>query len=277
MKNFLNNIWQNRSCRIGLILFGFVIFISFVLPQLFHQDPNLQNLDAVFRPSSANHLLGTDNLGRDNFLRIINGAKLSMVISLSASTLAIILSIFIGVISSIFWYKTQWFFARIIDLFMAFPKYFILIFLLGFSDFGIGKTILVMATFSWMEVAKLIRSEIQQATATLYYKAAVCQGLSKIKLFYYHLLPGLIGIIISSFSLLTGSMISLESGLSFVGLGVQPPFVSLGNILNQARYNPEQNFILLFATGVVLILIVTSFNLIGDGVKDIFHKEKFQK
>lgn len=261
----------------GLLLLGIVIVIAFILPAIFKPDPNLQNLDLIFAPASRQHILGTDNLGRDNFLKIINGAKLSLIISLGSSIIAIVLALFMGALSGLSNKKADWFFMRLIDLFMAFPKYFILIFLLGFSNFTLGKTILVMALFSWMETAKLIRNEIKQIKTSLYYKTALCQGLSNLKLLYYYLLPEVAGITLSSFSLLTGSMILLESGLSFIGLGVQPPFISLGNILNQARYNPSDNFLLLFSTGVVIILIVISFNLIGNGIKFFYRKEKYSK
>jgi len=242
-----------------------------------NQSPNALDLENSFQPPDFSHPFGTDNLGRDNFLRILHGSGYTLLISISASLIAIFLGLMIGTVSGISGSKTSWFIMRITDIFIAFPKYFIFILALGVSDFSTGNIILILSVFSWMETAKIINNEIKQIKTTLFYQSALCQGISLWKIFYYHLLPNLFGIIISGFTLLTATMIILESGISFIGLGVQAPKISLGIILNQARYSPIENFPLIMFTGLFIVTNVAAFNLLGDGLKKVFDQEKYQK
>ena len=270
-------LWNNPTSRIGVMLLLLVIFFSFVIPVILQTDPNLQVLEQAFHKPNFEHLFGTDNFGRDVFLRIIHGSRLSLIISLSATSLAVFIGIVVGIIAGIASLRIQSFLMRITDLFMAFPKYFIFILLLGFSNFSILKIVLVFAFFSWMEIAKIICGEINFLKTTIYYKTAKCHGLSIITIIFYHILPNLTGAILSGFSLMTASMIILESGVSFIGLGVQSPGISLGIILNQARYFPVDNLSLILFSGLFIVLDVAAFHMLGDGLKSVLDKEKYNK
>ncbi len=240
-------------------------------------DPTHQDLSNTFDSVSFRHLLGTDNLGRDNFVRLLTATRQSLLISLSASLFSIFIGLIIGVTSGLSNTKTDFLWMRFSDIFLAFPKFFVFILMLGFTNFSFLRFIFVLAILSWMEPAKIIRTEIKTIKGSLYYQAALCQGIHPFRIFHTILLPNIISIVSAAFALQTSSMVIIESGLSFLGLGVQAPQISLGTLLNQARTYPINNYSLILQTGFFMLITVMAFHLLGDGLKDVINKARFQK
>jgi len=277
MKQIINEIWQNRNFKLGLILLLLVIIFSAILPNILPGDPNFQNMEKCYTKPTSQHICGTDNLGRDIFLRLIHGSGLSLKISLTTSLFSVLIGLTIGFISGSSPKSIDYILMRMTDLFFGFPKYFLFILVLGFGEFSLLKLIIVLSIFSWMETAKMVRSETHYINSSLFVKSAICQGLSKSNLFFIHYLPNLAGILISSYTLQVSTIILVESGISFIGLGVQSPNISLGTILNQARYFPYDNYTLIIFSGLFILLNVSTFHFLGDGLKATTNKEKFQK
>ncbi|MBN2281417.1 MAG: ABC transporter permease [Candidatus Marinimicrobia bacterium] len=274
MKISADKILHNPNLSIGLFLLALVLILSFFLPQILKTNPNQQNLEKIYEAPSPGHLLGTDNLGRDIFARLIHGSQMSLKISLASSLLTLIIGLFFGVVSGASPRGIDHLLMRFTDLMMGFPKYFLLIMVLGFDQFSLIRIILVLSLFSWMETAKMVRGETRQIHTSLFVKAAFCQGLSRGKIFWLHLLPNLVPVLISAFVLQISTIFLVESGISFIGLGVRSPDISLGTILNQARYYPMGNYRLIFLSGFFILLNVSAFSFLGDGLMAIFRKEK---
>ncbi len=277
MKTIYTEILRNKHSRTGGIILTVLLFLCLILPLFLNMDPLGQDLSNTLDSISLKHLLGTDSLGRDNFIRLLTATRQSLLISLIAALFSVLIGLMIGVASGLSGTKTDFAVMRFSDIFLAFPKFFVFILMLGFTEFSFARFIFVLAILSWMEPAKIIRSEIKAIKGSLYYQAAICQGLHPFKIFRSLLLPNIIGIVTASFALQTSSMIIIESGLSFLGLGVQPPQISLGTLLNQARSYPINNYSLILQTGFFIVITVLAFHLLGDGLRDVISKERFRK
>jgi peptide/nickel transport system permease protein len=230
------------------------------------------------------HLLGTDELGRDVFMRINYGTQVSLGIGIIVAFIATCIGIFIGVLGGFFGGYIDLITVKITDIFLSLPQIPILIILsaidlskIQFLDIlisenneAIVKIIFTLCIFSWMTVARLVRSSVLSKKESQYVLAAKGLGASNLRILLRHIFPNIIGPVLVEMSLITGQAILIEAGLSFLGLGIQPPIPSWGNMLFNAQdliYEAPQ---LAFIPGLMIILAVMSFNFIGDGIRDAY-------
>ncbi len=270
LSEFFKKLWFNKSSRTGFILVLLVGLCALFAPFITDYQPNVQNLNQSLQPPGKEHLLGTDFFGRDLFTRIIYGARISLGISLFATFLSTILGVGIGIIAGYFGKIYDKIAMRIINLLLGFPKLPVFLIFAGLGGTSVKTLILFMSLFSWMELARISRAETMSVKTRPYIKSAIALGLRKRTIFLKYIIPNIIGPIIASATLLISSMILLEAALSFLGFGVQTPIASWGTILYQGKSELVNGWWISFFGGIVIVITVIGFNLLGDGLRIIF-------
>lgn len=259
---------RNPSLRIGAAIVALVLLCAVFAPLLAPRDPYLQNLDNILQPPNAAHLLGTDLYGRDVLSRLIYGTRSSLAVAMLASTIAVLSGLLIGLIAGFSGGIVDRILMRIVDVLLGFPRLFILLLALGFGYPSIWFIVIVLALFSWMEIARIVRGQVRVVREMLYVKAAQALGLSNAKIVRKYILPNVIGPVIVAAAMLIASMLIVESSLSFLGLGIQPPEASWGTILNQGRQYPVAAWWLSTFAGIMIVVTVLGFHLLGDGLRN---------
>ena len=250
-----------------VLLFIFVIFALFA--SLLPQDPTLVNLDenTRLRPPSGQHWFGTDHLGRDVFTRSIYGARISLAVGFIATALAVGLGTFFGSVSGFYGGVVDNLMMRFIDLLFSLPIIFMIIIMQSFlTKPSIFNVMFVIGITSWMQPARLVRGEVLRERELEYVLASQALGASSSWTITHHLLPNVIGPVIVMATLRVGRAIILESALSYLGFGVQPPNPSWGAMLAQARGYLNTGLWMAFFPGIFLSLTVLAFNFVGDGL-----------
>lgn len=268
-KKLILQIWKSTSGRIGLILVALFIFLAVGAPILSPYDPIKQNLVLKSSPPSFSHLFGTDLFGRDILSRLLYGARVSIGIGLGSAFLAVVLGSAVGLAAGFLRGRTDTILMRIVDLLLGFPKFFILLLVVGLGSPSIWLTAAVLGALSWMEIARVVRGEVVLIREMNYVKAATSLGLSPMTVALRYVLPNISGSIIVSTTLLIGTMILVEASLSYLGFGVQPPDASWGTIMNQGRIDPLGTWWISVSAGSAIILSLIGFNLLGDSLRDV--------
>jgi peptide/nickel transport system permease protein len=269
LRNALRTFLHHRLATAGAIYLLIVAAAIVLEPLLGLPDPNQVNLLATFAPPGSEHLLGTDENGRDVLARLIAGARVSLAVGLAGAALTVLVASIVGVVSGYFGGLVDNVIMRLTDGFMAIPTFFLLMIVV--SIWGSSFTILVLAlAFTrWMGVARLVRAEVLRFKQSEFITAARGLGASNLRLMAVHLLPQAAPSLIVATSLNVGIVMLIEAGLSFLGLGILPPTPSWGNMLSAS-----QNYMwiaphLAIYPGVLILLAVLSFNAIGDVMRDI--------
>ncbi|MDI3340415.1 MAG: ABC transporter permease [Sphaerobacter sp.] len=225
-------------------------------------------LDKFLRPGEKGHLLGTDNLGRDVLTRLAYGARVSMTVALLAVASALLLG---GTLGALAGYYGRWIDSvtmRFVDIMLSIPALFLLIFIGTLFPVGPTTLALVIAAVSWMGLARLIRGEIMSVKRRDYVEAARVLGASDGRIIVRHIIPNVTPIVIVWATLALPSFILVEAALSFLGLGVQVPVPSLGNMLSGAITYLSHSWTLIVIPGLVIYLTVLAINLVGNGLRD---------
>ena len=282
-------VWERfKIQKTGLLSLSFItIFSLFVLSApifewLFDLNAEVINLFNRFQPPSVIHFLGTDELGRDLFIRLLHGGRVSLLVGISASVFAAIIGIIIGIMSGYFGGYLDAFLMRFTDSVMALPLLPLLIifasidlkkinFLSSISsneDGNIYKIIIIISFVGWTTVARLVRAKTIVLRNADFVLSAKGLGASNFRIIYTHILPNLASPIIVATTLSIGNIILLESVLSFLGLGIQPPTPSWGNLLTNAQELIWEAPLLAFYPGLLIFFTVFSFNFLGDCLQD---------
>ncbi|MFC1958358.1 ABC transporter permease [Chloroflexota bacterium] len=252
---------------IVLMLFFTGIFANLLAPYGFNEIVLADRLN----PPSAAHWLGTDNLGRDLLSRIINGARISMIVSLAASTLATTLYILVGVTSGYFGGKFDLILQRFVDAIMSMPTLIFLLSVMAILGPGMMQVILVMGIHRGLgSGARTTRSAVIRIKEDMYFEAAKAIGAKNLRILARHVLPNIMPVIIIQFTLNMGALILSEAQLSFLGFGIPPPFPSWGGMLSGSgrQYMLQAPWMLLWP-GLALFMVVYGINMLGDAVRDL--------
>jgi peptide/nickel transport system permease protein len=241
-----------------------------LLGPLFPLQPNDIDLTKILLPPGEAGVLGYDDLGRPIFDRILLGAKTSFLVSLWVVVVSLLIGVTAGIVSA---YYGGWFdhaVTQIIDIFLAFPGILLAIALAGIMGPGIENVVIALSTVGWVGYARLARAQVLSVKQREHIQAAVALGSGSITIFYKHILPLILAPIIVEASVGIAGIVIAEAGLSFLGLGVQPPEASWGNMIRDgARYLLVAPHMVL-VPGIALMLVVLAVNLTGDRLRDYF-------
>jgi len=262
--------------RNALTIFGGLIVLILVLVAIFapyvaRSDPTAIDIkDALLAPSPR-HILGTDQLGRDIFSRIIYGSRVSLSIGLVAVGLAAVIGVILGSLAGYFGGRTDSVIMRFVDIMLCFPSFFLILAVIAVIGPSIYNIMIIIGLTSWMGMARLIRAEILSLKEREFVLAAKVLGVGHWKIIVRHLIPNGIGPVLVSFVLGVAGAVLVEAGLSFLGLGVQPPMPSWGNILMEGKAALGVAWWLILFPGLAILVTVLGFNLLGEGLRDMLN------
>ncbi|MCL2335115.1 MAG: ABC transporter permease [Endomicrobia bacterium] len=266
----MKRIFKNKAALAGAVFIALVIFAAALAPLIAPQDPSSQELTQRLRPPSAAHLLGTDDLGRDVFSRMIYGARVSISVGFFAVLITVVIGCFIGMLSGYFGGVTDSVLMRFTDIMLCFPTFFLILIVIAFFEPNIYNVMIVIGLTSWTGLARIVRAEVLSVREREFVLASKMLAVGKPRLFFVHILPNVISPIIVYAAIGIGGAILTESGLSFLGLGVQPPMSSWGQILMQGKDYIYIAWWLSLFPGIAILLTVLSFNMIGEFLRDVF-------
>lgn len=261
-----------------LIFVGVLAVIALAAPIVAPYQPNAlpSNYDVISnKPPTMSHPFGTDSFGRDVLSRVIHGSQVSLALSIASVTLALILGTGYGALSGMVGGLADRLLMRMLDVALSIPR---LLLLLAVSAFWQGLSlvalVVLLGTTGWFDVARLVRGEVQSLRQQEFMQAAVATGVPRLRVFLRHVLPHLIPLLVINASINVAGTIALEAGLSYLGLGVQPPFASWGTILNEGAGVMATRWWLTLFPGLAVIVAVLACHALGDALRDEFSHDQ---
>jgi len=267
---FLRRITNHTLAFVGLIILIPMFLCAVLAPILSPHDPVEPDLKNILAGPTWSHPFGTDTLGRDVFSRVIYGSRISLLVGFVSVGIATLIGILIGAFSGYTGGLVDELIMRFVDLMMCFPAFFLILAVIALLEPSIWNIMVVIGLTNWMGIARLVRAEILSIKNKEYVLAAKAMGLPKRRIIFGHVLPNALSPVYVVATLSIGGAILTESALSFLGIGVQPPTPSWGNILTQAKDNIELAWWLSVYPGLAIFLTVMGYNLLGEGLRDIF-------
>ncbi|QKY70574.1 ABC transporter permease [Lentibacillus sp. CBA3610] len=268
MKEFYYKLSKNKSALVGGYLIIILIIIAIVGPFLTTFDPVEPDYGAKLEGPSAEHWFGTDNHGRDIFTRIIHGLSITMTIGFFSTLLGGVTGVLVGIVSGYYGGKVDAVIMRLMDILLAFPGILLALALVSILGANTQNVILAVAISAIPTFARIVRGSTLATKNLEYIDAMKALGASDARIIFKHILPNISSPIIVQASLYIATAVLSASGLSFLGMGAQPPSPELGAILSDGRdYMWDAGHIALFP-GLVIMLIVLAFNVLGDGMRD---------
>ena len=266
---FLKDIKRNKLALAGFIILIPMFFCAVLAPLIAPYSPIDPDLKNVLAGPSFSHPFGTDTLGRDVFARVVYGSRISLLVGFVSVGIATLIGMVIGAFSGYYGGIIDEVIMRFVDLMMCFPTFFLILAVIAFLEPSIWNIMIVIGLTNWMGISRLVRAEILSIKSKEYVLAAKAQGLPGRKIIFSHVLPNALAPVYVVATLGIGGAILTESALSFLGIGVQPPTASWGNILAQAKDNIEIAWWLSLYPGLAIFLTVMGYNLLGEGLSDI--------
>ena len=265
---------RNRLAMAGSVSLCSLALAAIFAPWLAPHDPLQTNLpEALFGPSIV-HPLGTDQLGRDVLSRLLYGARISLLVGCIAVGIAVLLGSVIGLLAGFYGGWVDAVLMRFVDTMLSIPTIFLLLAVIAVVGPSIHIVMVVIGLTSWMGVARLVRAEILSLKEREFVLAARVLGASSFRLMGKHLLPNAMAPVLVSATLGVGGAILVESVLSYLGLGVQPPTPSWGNMLNEGRSALGVAWWLTLSPGLCILVTVLAFNLFGEGIRGWISRDR---
>lgn len=267
-RDFARRLLRNRLTAAGGAVILFFFLVS-ALPGLFaSHEPNRIDIVNILRPPSAAHPLGTDDLGRDVLARVVYGARVSLKVGFVAVSIATALGLLVGLLSGFYGGWVDAVLMRFVDMMLCFPTFFLILSVIAFLEPSIWNIMAVIGLTGWMGVARLVRAETLSIKERDFVAAARAQGAGDARIIFRHVLPNTLAPILVAATLGVAGAILTESALSFLGIGVQPPTPSWGNILTSGKDNIEYAWWLSLFPGLAILFTVLGYNLLGEGIRD---------
>ncbi|MDI6742678.1 MAG: ABC transporter permease [Smithella sp.] len=264
------SVYKNKLMLTGSGIVLLLMVVSMLAPWLAPFDPGQINLNNVLAPPSADHLFGTDPLGRDVFSRMIYGARISLKVGFVATGLAILIGTVLGAVSGYYGGWIDSVIMRFVDIMLCFPTFFLILAVIAFLEPSIWNIMIVIGLTGWMGVTRLVRADFISLKERDFVNAARAIGASDIRIIFMHILPNSMASILVAATLGVAGAILTESALSFLGIGVQPPTPSWGNILTAGKDNIDIAWWLSLYPGLAILITVVGYNLLGEGIRDLF-------
>ena len=265
MKRFV----KNRTAVAALLFIACIIVFAIFAPFIAPHNPSRIDAKNVLSSPSRYHIFGTDTLGRDIFARIVYGSRISLSIGIIAVGIAILIGVFFGSIAGYYGGRIDHLIMRFVDIMLCFPTFFLILAVIAILEPSIFNIMVVIGATSWMGVARLIRAEVLTLKERDFIAAAKIMGAGDAWIILRHLIPNAIGPVLVSATLGIGGAILVESALSFLGIGVQPPTPSWGNILMDGKSTLGVAWWLTLFPGIFILLTVLAYNLLGEGLRDL--------
>jgi len=261
---------RNKAALIGAIWIVVLVIFCFLGPYITgHNQPDLVRAELASLPPSLANPLGTDDVGRDEFARAMSGGRVSLLVGITSMLVALVFGVGIGSFAGFYGGIVDNILMRLTDVALAVPIYLLLFVLsVAFSDGSPTSIVILIAILSWAQTSRLVRGEFLSLREREYVLAARTVGARGLRLMFRHILPNAAGPIIVSATLLIGNNIILESILSFFGFGLRIPFASWGNMVAGGQSLYDVSPWLVFAPALLIVTVVLSFNLVGDGLRD---------
>jgi peptide/nickel transport system permease protein len=267
---------KHRPAMVGMFVLALLVIGAIFVPIMTNYDPGKTHILDKYQSPSLEHPMGTDGLGRDLLVRAMDGGRISLLIGLSAMLLAVIFGTLVGAMAGFYGGMVDNILMRCADIMLTMPTLFVAILLtqllragvIPFLSAGIMPIVLVIAATAWMGVSRLVRAAYLSIKQKEFIEAARCAGAKNWRIIIRHILPNAMSPIIVAATLRIGAAIITESGLSYLGFGVQPPTPSWGNMLNNAQSELDYAPWTAIFPGVFIFLTVISVNYIGDGLRD---------
>ncbi|MEO5595822.1 MAG: ABC transporter permease [Lysobacteraceae bacterium] len=261
---------RNRFSLAGLLVLAALVLFALLGPVLAPFDPDLVGVGPTLGTPSTVHWLGTDDLGRDIYSRVLSGLRVSLAVGFAVALLATTVGVVIGALAGYAGGVVDDLMMRATEVFLVIPRFFLAILMVALFGASLFNLILTLAVLSWPEIARLVRAEFLSLRSRQFVDAARVAGASSAELIFKEILPNALGPVIVSGTLLVGQAMLLEAGLSYLGLG-DPGRVSLGLMLNQAQSIMRSAWWATAAPGLAIFGAVIAANLIGDGLNDVFN------
>ncbi len=259
---------KNRLAAASAGVFLAILFIALLAPRISPFPPARQDLDQRLAPPSREHVLGTDGFGRDVLSRIMVGARASLATGLLATGLALLIGIAVGIFGGYFLGGIDLWLTRFTELALGIPPLFLVLLIIALFGPSLRNTILVIGLVYWPPTARIIRGEALRIRQYQFIEAAHAVGAASRRILGRHLLPNLLPALIVQATLFMADAILIESGLSYLGVGIQPPAPSWGNMLVDGRRYVDSAWWIATFPGTAIFLTVLSINLVGDGLRD---------
>ncbi len=265
----LRRIGKHHLALMGVIILAPMFLCALIAPLLAAHDPVEPDLKSILAPPSLSHPFGTDTLGRDVFSRVMYGSRISLLVGFVSVGIATLIGIILGAISGYYGGIIDEAIMRFVDLMMCFPTFFLILAVIALIGPSIWNIMIIIGLTNWMGTARFVRAEVLGIKNKEFVMAAKTQGLSESRIIFRHVLPNALSPVYVVATLGIGGAILTESALSFLGIGVQPPIPSWGNILTAAKDNIEIAWWLSLYPGLAIFLTVMGYNLLGEGLRDI--------
>ena len=268
---FRQILWKRlRRNRMGMAGAGIVLvmFLLAAAAPLTGYDPGAINISQRLQPPGWQHLLGTDDLGRDVLVRILYGARISLLVGFVAVGIATLIGLVLGAVAGYYGRWTDLLLMRFVDIMLCFPTFFLILAVIAFLDPSIWNIMIIIGLTGWMGVARLVRAEFLSLRERDFVVAARAIGASDRRIIFCHILPNAMSPVLVSATLGVAGAILTESALSFLGIGVQPPTPSWGNMLITGKQTLGTAWWLSVFPGLAILITVLGYNLLGEGVRD---------
>jgi peptide/nickel transport system permease protein len=267
MRDFWRALARNRLALAGGAVVLLLVAVALLAPVL-ARDPNRPDVKRMLEPPSAAHPLGTDQLGRDVLARMLYGARVSLAVGFVSVGIATAIGIVLGSVAGYNAGLMDAVIMRLVDLMLVFPRFFLLLAVLAFLTPSIWTIMAVIGLTSWMGVTRLVRAEFLSLKEREFVLWSQSVGANGFRVIWRHILPNAMAPVLVAMTLGIPAAILTESGLSFLGIGVQPPFATWGNILNEGKDAIEIAWWLSVYPGMAILVTVLAYNLLGEGVRD---------
>jgi peptide/nickel transport system permease protein len=268
IRQFWRTFSRNQLACCGAVVVGILVAIAVLAPALAPWDPNKTDMKRILEGPSTKHWLGTDQIGRDVLSRLLYGSRISLAVGFVSVGIAVLIGILLGAAAGYNGGIVDAFIMRLVDLMLVFPRFFLLLAVLAFLKPSIWTIMAVIGLTGWMGVTRLVRAEFLALREREFVIWSESIGAGALRVIFKHILPNALAPVLVAMTLGIPAAILTESGLSFLGLGVQPPYATWGNILNDGKDLITYAWWLTLYPGLAILVTVLSYNLMGEGIRD---------
>ncbi len=274
----MRRLWRTHPLAlVGLVYLILLAVVALLAPVIAPYRYDEQNTAAVLEPPSRQHPLGTDELGRDVFSRLVYGARVSLTVVLQVELLEVLIGVTLGLLAGYFRGRLDSLIMRFTDMMFAFPDILLAILIVAILGPGLHNVFIALALTGWPSMARVVRSQTLALREKEFVEAARAIGLSHARILWRHILPNLLPTVIVAVTVDSAGIVLAESALSFLGLGAQPPVPSWGRMIDDARQMMRSHPMLVVYPAVTLSLTVMALNFLGDGLRDLWDPRRTVK